>query len=180
MRHRSGWSGSRRSYLDVFPHAAGQHSHQYRYCGMSHFLASFCLPLLLSVLRVEVAVVFFKKKKMSWLLQRSLSGYISWGDGHCVRRSLPAISPASASWLALCRRALQWQPGILWWMKSDRTKPCFCGCSSQTLLTACARRGLVRRDLWWRRAESARRGSLVEFSCDSLKGGSRENNTWPL
>ena len=100
MRHRSGWSGSLRSYLDVFPHAAGQHSHQYRYCGMSHFLASFCLPLLLSVLRVEVAVVFLKKKK-----------WVDSSNALCLVTSAEVMDTASVG--AFLRYLLRLRPGSL-------------------------------------------------------------------
>lgn len=75
MRHRYKRLRLSGSYLDVFPHAAGQYSHQYRYCGMSHFLASFCLFFITKLLLLN-----------DWL-QYKLPGYMSSSDGHCVRRA---------------------------------------------------------------------------------------------
>ncbi len=112
------------SYLDVFPHAAGQHSHQYRYCGMSHFLAVFCLFSWRSCYcRITASNI------------RCLVTSAEVMDTDCVRRRLPARSPASAS----CSLLPTGSPMAAWdflWMKSDRTKPCFCGYLSQTSLVA--------------------------------------------
>lgn len=87
---------------------------------MSHFLAFLCLFFMTKLLLYN-----------NWV-QHKLSGYIGWSDGHC----LSYISPASSSCSLVFPSGSPMAAWAFMWMKSDRTKPCFCGYLSHRLVLA--------------------------------------------
>lgn len=87
---------------------------------MSHFLAFLCLFFMTKLLLYN-----------NWV-QHKLSGYIGWSDGHC----LSYISPASSSCSLVLPSGSPMAAWAFMWMKSDRTKPCFCGYLSHRLVLA--------------------------------------------
>lgn len=135
MRHRSKWVAPCRSYLDVSPHAVGQYSHQYRYCGMSHFFASLCFfqknKLVLWNKLTPTNTVRLHRLKW-WTLSEPSS------DTSCVCVLFALADDSSNGSLGFYVDEV-WQDQALFLRVFI------------TSVTRCC--GLVKRDTWWRWTE---------------------------